>query len=163
MMIVKPGSPSGEGREGGPEGGGPDGYPETEERHQRIAEETLLHLLYEERFREACMAARNLDSRSRDYLDRLTPTLEGPQDPREIQQRVLDHANRSQQFQDGMILFARRRATFFIEGSRQRSLLSEIASVLMTCRHRNDLARRLLLSAMGRAMNPLAGRPRFGA
>jgi hypothetical protein len=150
MMIVKSGDPPGDGPDRGPGENGPSGYPDTEEHGQRVAEETLLHLLYEERFRESRMAVRNLDSRSRDYLYRLAPILEGRGDSRPVHKRVLTHANRSMQFQDGMLLYVKRRNRMLQEGSRQREILSEIASVLMACRHRNDLLRRLLIASLGR-------------
>ena len=153
MMIVKSGDPPGEGPDRGPSEDGPPGYAEAEERRQRLAEETLLHLLYEERFRESRMAVRNLDSRSRDFLDRVTPLLEGPGDSRPVHQRLLNHANRSMQFQDGMLLYVKRRSRLCHEGSRSREILSEIASILMACRHRNDLLRRLLMASLGRSLS----------
>ncbi len=135
------------------ETGGGLPYPEAAEKEQRIAEESLLHLLYEERFREAVMAVRNLDSRSGDFLERITPILEGREDSRPLHERTLKHANRSIQFQEGMMLFAQRRITFFIEGSREKELLSEIISVLVICRHRNDLIRRLLMVSLGQTFH----------
>ena len=152
MKIVKPGEPPRDGLDGLPEQNDRERYPESEERGQQIAEETLLHFLYEERFQEARMAVRNLDSRSRDFLDRITPILEGPGDSRQIHDRVLKRANRSMQFQDGMLLYVKRRNTQLEEGNRRREILSEIASVLMACRHRNELLRRLLVGSLGRSL-----------
>jgi len=153
MKNVKPGEPSADDGTGGPGTRGTAVYPESEEKQQRIAEETLLHLLYEERFREACMAVRNLDSRSREFVERITPILEGPEDSRPIHERVLQHANRSMQFQEGMMLYAKRRTSFLEQGSREREILSEIGSVLVLCRHRNDLIRRLLMVSLGQCFS----------
>jgi hypothetical protein len=132
-------------------------YPEAEERGQRSAEEALLHFLYEERLREALMAVRSLQSWSGSYVEKVTPILEGTA-AEPVHERTLKHVDRSIQFQDGMMLYARRRSTFLPQGNRERDLLMEIVSVLVACRHRNDLIRRLLLVSTGhrisRVRNP---------
>jgi len=127
-------------------------YPDAEEKSQRIAEETLLHLLYQERFREALMAVRNLERRSLAYLERITQILDGQEDARPVHERTLKHANRSMQFQDGMMLYSKRRSSLTVPGSRDREVLAEILSVLILCRHRNDLIRRLLMVSLGRGI-----------
>jgi hypothetical protein len=130
-----------------------DPYPEAEEREQRSAEEALLHFLYRERLREALMAVRSLESWSGSYIERLAPILEGADDSSRVQERTLKHTNRSVQFQDGMMLYAKRRSTFLPQGSRERNLLMEIISTLVACRHRNDLIRRLLMVSAGQRLS----------
>jgi hypothetical protein len=153
MRFQQPGSMT-QGEEHAPQDRGTTGadYPEAEERGQRSAEEALLHFLYEERFREALMAVRSLESWSGTFLERVTPILEGSGDSRPVHERTLKHANRSIQFQDGMMLYAKRRSSFLPQGSRERDLLLEIVSVLVACRHRNDLIRRLLMVSAGQQL-----------
>ncbi len=125
------------------------GYPGDEETEQRKSEEVLVHFLFEERFQEALMAVRSLDNRSHDYLNRVTEILEAPDVSREFRERALYHAKRSIRLQDGALVYLRKRLESLLEAPRKRERISEMISLLVACRHRNDLIRRRVMVSQG--------------
>ena len=130
-------------------------YPEEMEKIQREVEESLVHFLFEERLPEALMAVQNLDNRSRAYLDHVTKILEGPDVSRAFHKRTLQHAKRSLQIQEGLLVYLQKRLEAVSEPPRKRERFSKMISTLILCRHRNNLLRRRVMVSHGSGLSSM--------
>ena len=127
-------------------------YPEIPEREQKEVEEAIVHFFATGRFREALMSVRNLDNKSRTFLEILTPVLESASGSEMFQERVQEHVNRSIGIQDGLLLFSQKRLDKKIGAAREIEWFTEMNSLLALCRHRNDLLRRYLVVSLGKTL-----------